>query len=62
MKKPISATIDVELIKWLDYILKNDNSFRNKSHAIEFAIEEFRSKLEKDKVAEKKTEKNNKKR
>jgi len=44
MKKPISATIDTNLIKWLDNVLRGNNAFRNKSHVIELALEEFREK------------------
>jgi predicted transcriptional regulator len=46
MKKPISATIDAELIKWLDNIANNNSSYRNKSHIIEVALENFKSKIE----------------
>ena len=38
-KKPISATIDEELIKWIDKKLKDRQRFRNKSHLIEIALE-----------------------
>ena len=41
-KKPISATIDEELIKWIDSQLKDKNKNRNKSHLIEIAIELLR--------------------
>jgi len=37
-KKPISATIDEELIKWLEGQLKDTTSYRNKSHLIEIAL------------------------
>jgi len=39
MKKPISATIDEELIKWIEKELKDAKRYRNKSHLIEVAIE-----------------------
>jgi hypothetical protein len=40
MKKPISATIDAELIKWIEKELKEKkHKYRNKSHLIEIAIE-----------------------
>jgi len=39
MKKPISATIDEELIKWIDKKLEDRQRFRNKSHLIEIALE-----------------------
>ncbi len=37
-KKPISATIDDKLIKWIDEELKDSNKYRNKSHLIEIAL------------------------
>ena len=42
MKKPISATIDEGLIKWLDKMLEDKNRFRNKSHLIEIALEKLK--------------------
>ena len=39
MKKPISATIDVELIRWIDKELQDRKKYRNKSHLIEIALE-----------------------
>ncbi len=45
MKKPISATIDVKLIKWLEDTLKKSNNFRNKSHIIEMALEKMKEEL-----------------
>ena len=39
MKKPISATIDKELISWINSELKNKKKYRNKSHLIETALE-----------------------
>jgi len=38
-KKPISATIDEELIKWIDKELEDKTRYRNKSHLIEIALE-----------------------
>ena len=38
-KKPISATIDEELIKWIEEQLKDKKKYRNKSHLIEIALE-----------------------
>jgi len=38
-KKAISATIDEELIKWINSQLKDRTKYRNKSHLIEVAIE-----------------------
>jgi len=45
MKKPISATIDSDLISWLDELSKRNSTYRNKSHIIEIALEEFKSKV-----------------
>ena len=42
-KKPISATIDEELIRWIDKKLQDKTRFRNKSHLIEFALELLKS-------------------
>lgn len=39
MKKPISATIDEELIAWINSELKDKTRYRNKSHIIEVALE-----------------------
>ena len=38
-KKPISATIEEELIKWINEQLKDRTKYRNKSHLIEIALE-----------------------
>ena len=38
MKKPISATIDSELISWIEKELSNREKYRNKSHLIEIAL------------------------
>lgn len=38
-KKPISATIDEELIKWINKKLEDKTKYRNKSHLIEVALE-----------------------
>ena len=38
-KKTISATIDEELISWLEKQLKDKKKYRNKSHIIETALE-----------------------
>ena len=37
-KKPISATINEELIKWINEELKDTTRYRNKSHLIEVAL------------------------
>ncbi|MBI2541470.1 hypothetical protein HYV80_02065 [Candidatus Woesearchaeota archaeon] len=39
MKKPISATIDEQLISWIGKELNDTRKYRNKSHLIEVAIE-----------------------
>lgn len=39
MKKPISATIDSELINWIAKEINDNKRYRNKSHLIEVAIE-----------------------
>ncbi len=39
VKKPISATIDEDLISWIEKELKNKKKYRNKSHLIETALE-----------------------
>tara|TARA_Y100000310_G_scaffold219247_1_gene220640 strand:+ start:6412 stop:6549 length:138 start_codon:yes stop_codon:yes gene_type:complete len=39
MKKPISATIDTNLIKWIEKEVSTNNNYRNKSHLIEIALE-----------------------
>jgi len=44
MKKPISATIDTELIKWLNQELKDKLKYRNKSHIIEIALYQLKNK------------------
>lgn len=45
MKKPISATIDTELINWINNQIKDKTKYRNKSHLIEIAL----NKLKKNK-------------
>ncbi|MBS3131356.1 hypothetical protein J4212_02900 [Candidatus Woesearchaeota archaeon] len=46
MKKPISATIDEKLIKWIEKELRENKSYRNKSHIIEIALDNMKSKKE----------------
>lgn len=43
MKKPISATIDEELINWIEKEIEDTKKYRNKSHLIEVAIEMLKS-------------------
>ena len=42
MKRPISATIDDELIKWIDKKLKDSTAYSNKSHLIEIALQNMK--------------------
>ncbi|MEM2916126.1 MAG: hypothetical protein QXT19_02100 [Candidatus Woesearchaeota archaeon] len=43
MKKPISATIEEDLISWIDRkVSKDRRKYRNKSHLIEIALEKMR--------------------
>lgn len=42
MKHPISATIDIELVKWIDKELEDRKKYRNKSHLIEIALDMLR--------------------
>jgi len=39
MKKPISATIEEDLVKWIEKESKDKKKYRNKSHLIEIALE-----------------------
>jgi Arc/MetJ-type ribon-helix-helix transcriptional regulator len=41
MKKPISATIDEEIISWIESQV-DGRRYRNKSHLIEIALENLR--------------------
>ncbi|MDP7115445.1 MAG: ribbon-helix-helix protein, CopG family [Candidatus Woesearchaeota archaeon] len=38
MKKAVSATIEDDLIKWIDEMIKDKERFRNRSHLIEIAL------------------------
>ena len=49
MKKPISATIDEELIQWIDSEIKDKKIYRNKSHLIEIALTNMKNKEGKEK-------------
>jgi Arc/MetJ-type ribon-helix-helix transcriptional regulator len=42
MKKPISATIDINLINWIEKEIKNTTKYRNKSHLIEIALDSLK--------------------
>jgi len=39
MKKPISATIEKELVRWIEKEVNDKKKYRNKSHLIEIALE-----------------------
>ena len=39
MKKPISATIDKDLVDWIEKEVSDKKRYRNKSHLIETALE-----------------------
>jgi len=41
-KKPISATIDENLINWIKEQLKDSTKYRNKSHLIEIALNKLK--------------------
>jgi len=41
MKKSLSVTIEVELVKWIDEQVKTQR-FRNRSHLVEFALMKFK--------------------
>ena len=43
MKKPISATIDKDLISWIEKEVSENKKYRNKSHLIEVALEMLKS-------------------
>ena len=47
MKKPISATIDEDLISWIEKEVKGKGRYRNKSHLIESAIETLKKEAKK---------------
>lgn len=47
MKKPISATIDEELVNWIEKELHNREKYRNKSHLIEIALHLLKKEVKK---------------
>ncbi|MBI2654117.1 hypothetical protein HYX02_04875 [Candidatus Woesearchaeota archaeon] len=47
MKKPISATIDEELIDWIEKEVNETKKYRNKSHLIEIALESLKKEARK---------------
>ncbi|MBS3110212.1 hypothetical protein J4227_06810 [Candidatus Woesearchaeota archaeon] len=48
MKKPISATIEEDLISWVDREISARNKYRNRSHLIEIAIDLLRKQEKKE--------------
>ncbi|MBD3304560.1 hypothetical protein GF343_05430 [Candidatus Woesearchaeota archaeon] len=47
MKKPVSATINEDLVKWLEKkVSKERKKYRNKSHLIEIALEKLKEEEE----------------
>ncbi len=48
MKKPVSATIDEDLIEWMDSEIEKGKRFRNRSHLIEYAIESMKGEEKKE--------------
>ena len=42
MKKTISATIEEDLIKWINEEVSSKREYRNKSHLIEIALEKLK--------------------
>ncbi len=47
MKKPISATIDAELLNWIKKELQDKERYRNKSHLIEIALYQLKKEARK---------------
>lgn len=47
MKKPISATIDKEIINWIEKEVSDTKKYRNKSHLIEVALEMLKKEAKK---------------
>ena len=43
-KQPISATIDEDLVRWIEAQLRDKTKYRNKSHLIEIALENLRKR------------------
>jgi Arc/MetJ-type ribon-helix-helix transcriptional regulator len=42
MKKTISATIEEDLIKWIEQECRDTTKYRNKSHLIEIALDKLK--------------------
>lgn len=47
MKKPISATIEQDLINWIEKEVNDNKKYRNKSHLIEYALEMLKKEARK---------------
>ncbi|MFH1452993.1 MAG: hypothetical protein ABIH00_03305 [Armatimonadota bacterium] len=47
MKRPISATIEEELIIWINKEVEDTRKYRNKSHLIEIALEHLKEENKK---------------
>ena len=47
MKTPISATIDKDLIDWIEKELQSSEKYRNKSHLIEVALHNLKKEAKK---------------
>jgi Arc/MetJ-type ribon-helix-helix transcriptional regulator len=47
MKRPISATIEEKLVKWIKEVCSENTKYRNKSHLIEIALEKLKNQEEK---------------
>ena len=47
MKKPVSATIDKELVNWIEKEVNDNKKYRNKSHLIEVALEMLKKEAKK---------------
>jgi|TARA_Y100000310_G_C20451312_1_gene700873 Arc/MetJ-type ribon-helix-helix transcriptional regulator len=45
-KKPVSATIEQNLIEWIEEMCKDKTRFRNKSHLIEIALAKLKEQEE----------------
>ncbi len=41
-KKPISATIDEDIVDWIEEMLADKTTYRNKSHLIEIALRKLK--------------------
>ena len=45
VKRPFAVSLDKELIEWINSRIKEDNSYRNKSHLVEDALNKFKNNL-----------------